>query len=604
MAELSVTRYRFRLARRGWARGEAGQRVAAAARERLPSLVAARLAEVWPGPDGEVSEPVRLRLRVGLRELAAACESDETLAALVARLLPADPDAPAAPPGGEHRGMAERRSPPVELPSPLASVAGAGGDDVARVLLEWRKRGDLAARLESFAEGTLEDWERALLDGGGAGRRGPPLPPADVEAIVRAFTEPPAATRAVVLRRRILAAVEAQARLELAPGAPEIARALEVLLPLPADPIAPSAATGGHPSRSLELTPALARPGTPVSLVEATRDAARRWRERAIESALPFLLLRPLERLGYLDVLSAAFVAAGRRDQLPAFATALAYKVLAPPERGWRRPAAVLAAAAAFAGREYPSPDSDITGLADGAPRLVAPLDGVVARSLLDGHDASLPLLLARHAEGWLLLECDGLFPVAWGGAEGILRALEPCRAPLVVFADAAEPSLMQALDAAGHRFVTDAPPLRGERWRRLQRRGCVLFANDRSGALTRAAEHLDSLDEVRALLDGFTCRRAVTSASGQALERSLELAAGAALGQIAWTLFRHREPPTPRLALERFADLGARLSRDEHGIDVRLPLGRRAQDLEAHRLLGDVRVPWLRGHTVRIAAS
>ena len=131
-----------------------------------------------------------------------------------------------------------------------------------------------------------------------------------------------------------------------------------------------------------------------------------------------------------------------------------------------------------------------------------------------------------------------------------------------------------------------------------------MLFGNDGSDALARAAEQLDSFDEVRSLLEALALRRAVRSDGGGALERSLELAAGAALGEIAWRLFRHREPSTPRLALERFADLGARLRCDEHGVEVRLPLGRRSHDLQAHGLLGDARVPWLRGQTVRIAGS
>ena len=163
MAELTITRYRFRLARRGWARGDAGRRVLAAARQRLPSLVAERLADVWTADgDGDVNDPVRLRLRVPLAELAGACGSDEALAALVARLIPAEADAPA----GIVASAQRRRANAISGRAGTALVQDAPGrraGDVWRVLLAWHARGDLAVRLESFAERALEDWLRALI---------------------------------------------------------------------------------------------------------------------------------------------------------------------------------------------------------------------------------------------------------------------------------------------------------------------------------------------------------------------------------------------------------------------------------------------------------
>ena len=244
---------------------------------------------------------------------------------------------------------------------------------------------------------------------------------------------------------------------------------------------------------------------------------------------------------------------------------------------------------------------SAIASAATGAEPLVAPLDALVATALLDGHASARPLLIARRDRDWVLLDCDGLFPIAWGGCDALLGALGRCDAPIVVFADAADVSLLAALERRGKRFVTDAPPARGESWRAIRRRGRTLFTNDTSGAIASAADELHNADEVAALLEALRLRRAVPATAGGALERSLDVAVGAALGEIAWTLFRAREPATPRLALERFADLGARVCIDDRLVDVRLPRGRRTQDLETHRLLGEARVPWLDGLTVRV---
>jgi len=70
---------------------------------------------------------------------------------------------------------------------------------------------------------------------------------------------------------------------------------------------------------------------------------------RHVASALPFLLLGPLSEMGYLKTLAATMDAANASNLLPLFATALAYKVLAPPARGWRRDATMVDAAKAFA---------------------------------------------------------------------------------------------------------------------------------------------------------------------------------------------------------------------------------------------------------------
>ena len=86
-------------------------------------------------------------------------------------------------------------------------------------------------------------------------------------------------------------------------------------------------------------------------------------------------------------------------------------------------------------------------------------------------------------------------------------------------------------------------------------------------------------------------------------VERSLALAAALALGTIAWTLWREREAVTPLLALQRFADLDARVSYRPDRVQVHLPLGRRFIDLKQGGLLEDIAdVPWFGGRPLRFA--
>jgi hypothetical protein len=98
--------------------------------------------------------------------------------------------------------------------------------------------------------------------------------------------------------------------------------------------------------------------------------------------------------------------------------------------------------------------------------------------------------------------------------------------------------------------------------------------------------------------------RRAVPLADSPALNRSLALAAGLGLGMIAWTLWR-TQTPDPLLALERFADLSARVRIDDRRVRVLLPLGQRHAELLDHGLLADVHdVPWLGGRVVELSGG
>ena len=293
------------------------------------------------------------------------------------------------------------------------------------------------------------------------------------------------------------------------------------------------------------------------------------------------------------------------KSQTAAFATALAYTVLGPLERGWRRQPEDLAAAAAFAGLAAPVPGEELTEFARVAPPVLPGLDAVVTRALAEGHTAGEPLVLTGGRDGLLLADREGMFPVAWTDTvDGLLPAWNMCGSPPVLVALDAAGALAELADA-GVSFVVAAPPARGERWRRLPH---GLWTNDHENpALARYAGGYQQAVDLAAELIRVLAREraAVPLADGPALGRSLLLAAGLGLGTLAWTLWREREQTDPLLALERFADLSARVSFEPERVRVRLPLGPRHSDLSAHGLLADVPgVPWFGGRVVEFSGG
>jgi hypothetical protein len=377
--------------------------------------------------------------------------------------------------------------------------------------------------------------------------------------------------------------------------------------PLPATAIPPENSSAAAstafvaPVGATKRAIAEAAAGTPARAASVSAS----FTSADISSALPFLLLGPLAQVGYLPALAPALQPAGLEAQTAAFATALAYTVLGPPERGWRRQPEDLAAAAAFAGLAAPVPGSELTEFARVAGPVLPGLDAVVTRALAEGHTAGEPLVLTGGRDGLLLADREGMFPVAWTDTvAGLLPAWNMCGSPPVLVAPDAVGALAELADA-GISFVVAAPPARGELWRRLphglwtndyENPDLACYAGGYQQAVDLAAEMIRALAGERA---------AVPLTDGPALGRSLLLAAGLGLGTLAWTLWREREPADPLLALERFADLSARVSFEQDRVRVRLPLGPRHSDLSAHGLLADVPgVPWFGGRVVEFSGG
>jgi hypothetical protein len=339
--------------------------------------------------------------------------------------------------------------------------------------------------------------------------------------------------------------------------------------------------------------------------------------ELHVQSALPFLLLGPLARIGYLDTLHATLEAAGLHAQLPCFPMLLARKALDPPQRGWHFSPASTAAAAALAGLREPVPEPVITDFARLFAPHLSPLDGLVSDKLVEGHRKGAPLILiradAKTARGLWLVDDDGLLPISWSSKPPqLFRHLARMEGDIVLVpAESAQPEILTQLDDAGFSFITDAPPTRGEYWRRLTGTGTErLWSNaprSKDSALLKAAANLGSAGaEAQELWQKLSIERpAIVVQSCPEVERSLTLAAALALGTLAWTLWREREPTTPLLALDRFGDLDARVRFTRDAVQVRLPMGRRYQDLFDHGLLAEVRgVPWLDGRPLQFSAG
>jgi hypothetical protein len=339
-----------------------------------------------------------------------------------------------------------------------------------------------------------------------------------------------------------------------------------------------------------------------------------------IDRALPFLLLPPLHDRGYLEALTAVLTGGGARDaDGAAFAACLAHKVLPPPAHGWLRAPRDTHAVAVFAGTTAPAhgmPDASASDLERRLGPLLPLLDARLGLQATQGHTATSPLLLhALAPDRLLLLDLDGLYPV-WEAARPaeLLRPWELAGRPLVLLPARSVASeatgLTHALDALGVGFVTDLPPARGERLSRVPGpRRCwtntgaplpsrtapddalVGAARRLTYEASRAARFVEALVELRP---------AVRTGQAPAVERSTTLAVGVALADLAWTLWSQREATDPVDALDRFADLGARVMFHDSTVEIRLPLGARHADLYRHRLLADVpEVPWFGGRTV-----
>jgi hypothetical protein len=649
--DIVVRRCTVRVVRHGgWSWGPQPRRLVDQVLDSLPGLIAGQLAGLVPdgaGEDVEITEPVRIVVSLTLADLLAGRFDPLRHAAVTTEPLPMP--APAPEPA---RAASVIRPPGTPLPEPASAIpVPTEPATLARFLAHLFERGELGQFLALLPTETLEAWYQSLsappaeaagtLPGTVAFRTTPAnrLPgstsyPATDDAGPPAGTAGSAATARSRHLRDVISAIAAQASRHAAadPLQPGDLPARFRDRPAPADlasagprpPHARTAPTATAPAQATRVGAAPAAPtgpGTAAATMATTGQmtmapaAVARPHTGAVPvaatdadvaSSLPFLLLGPLAQIGYLSALTPALQPVGLEAQTAVFATALAYTVLGPLERAWRRQPEDLTAATAFAGLAAPVPGPALTEFARVASPALPALDALITRALAEGHTGGQPLVLTAAAGGLLLADREGLFPVAWADTiAGLLPVWRMFGTPPVLVAPAAAGAL-RGLTEAGASFVVATPPGRGERWRRLPPHR--LWTNDHDDpALARhASGYRQAVDLAAQLMQALTKdRAAVPLSASPALGRSLLLAAGLGLGTLAWTLWREHEPTDPLLALERFSDLSARVSFEPHRVRVRLPLGPRHSDLSARGLLADVPgVPWLGGRVVEFSGG
>jgi hypothetical protein len=636
VAEILIDRCTFRVVRRqGWSWGLSPERFIEDALKQLPDLLAAKLEGFFADDAESVYEaPLRIAIKLppatfdkeffsssltslaSISSLGAVPLEERLQRALCAALgkPPAIPPELDSLPSSKQVRFAPQH---VDSTSPISE-----GEPLQRFLLLLAAKKELQRFLAFFSVQELEVWQAAL----DRGRQTTTIQEErtrlileELEAALPPDKRSPITDRTTLLRITLLLAAETANKLRLPLADPHLWIALERLLPHSASadlfgrelPLSSdeSSAASVVPIEPVEH-PTFANPVPavrPHSCAPAFSDPME-WSTQ-VHSALPFLLLGPLHRIGYFSTLSAVLDAAHLSDKAHLFAAALAYKVLDPPDRGWRRTSPVQHAAAVFAGMPRPLPDEALYEFSRLIATHTGPLDHWITDTVASGRDTSSPVLLRRaeseHLSGFFVFDPSGCFPLAWVDASpaaiGLLRSIG---SPVVlVSGEASGPRVLKELDQAGLTFVTGVPPVRGEAWCPVMqgpsRLGWTNHAHPSSEFLVLAARMLEiSSLEAASFWEQFgIARPALPRAKLPGLEGCITLAASVALGILAWQLWKERGRTTPQQALERLGDLDASVRFSGETLQVGLPRGRRHMELLDAGLLAPVRdVHWLRG--------
>ncbi|WP_369035241.1 hypothetical protein [Streptomyces adonidis] len=586
--EIEVHRCTMTVVRRGgWSWGPDPRALVREVVDALPEVLEEHFAEhlVGEGPDVEITEPVTVTVRPGRPGRSGRGEMPFEVHVAPVSVTELPTDASSAQPVSFEEELSPERTPWSAPPT-------------AALFTELAERNELDALLALLPDHSLRVYLLALLgaDDASAGRL---LAERARRALLSGTTEElpeelrdaqpgPALTR-------FLTDYAASADRE------EVARL--------AGSLPDAAGHADRPGRTSE-PPSPAAEGTSASRSRTTA------REVRVCSVLPFLLAGPLARIGYLDAIGPALAGIELAEEAPLFAAALAYKVLGATARGWRRTEQDREAAAAFAGLDPPVSEERLTDFARQARPALPLLDGVLALSVCRGHDPADPLLITGVDDGLLLVDAQGMFPIAWAGETArLLPHWQACGRPPVLICDGPlPPGALRELAAAGVPFMTAVRPLRGDPVTRLPWRTPLWTAGDGVGEGVRegrpdprlAAELPGHTARLADLVNALAVeRRAIPLADDGDLEHTVTLAATLGLSTIAWTLWQGRETPHPLLSLSRFADLEATVRFESDAVRVRVPLGRRHADLLRGGLLADVSdVVWLDGRTLTFSGG
>jgi len=333
---------------------------------------------------------------------------------------------------------------------------------------------------------------------------------------------------------------------------------------------------GVAPSRPTQAPRAVLSPGSPAPLplpapqggrapaprpgaaTRSTSSSLSTTEERPLPG-LPLLVAGVLLRSGIVARVVRHLAETGCAEELPLWSAALMFKLGPRPVRGWMYPPELWTNAALLSGSNLFSGEGLVL-FADSAsvhwPELSAALLPVLAPK-------DTPLVAVPTQGGVALMAQSPMAPV-WAGP--------------------AEASVLQQL-AAG---------------RPLSRHPLL------DSRLLPEAEACppELADGLRETLSALEDRPACPLARLPHFDHHLGVVTGWALARIGATLWPEETPPAI-LVLERFASLQVYVRRDEEGLAVRVPLGKRHADLSRTGLLADVsRVPWLFGGSIRFRGA
>ena len=419
--DVSVRRCTLTIRRRdGWSWGSAPQPHLQAALSGVEMAIESAVAESGLALEADVTiqEPVRLEVGSdGVVSMASRTALVERLRALPSAqhdplaLAPASPGSRPAPSGG-----------PVEPAGPTITAADAAAA-LARTLARWSRGGQAGRIVTAWPAPLVRSWIAALsaavqpagpgggaLPGTAAGRLTAEAV-ARIAAAVLAETAGRGSSREAADRMLILLAALTATLGDRLPDAATQALAWErVVAAGPAPPEAPAPASTG----------------TELGAVAHAHAEVRRRRSRRVElvvPALPLLVLGQLSRIGYVDAMVGAAAVAGLPQGAGALGSAVAGKVLPPPdERGVRAPAEVATVAIA-SGRPADDVAPALAAVAAHERALVVPLASALQAAYAEGRSASDELLVWTGEPGTLLGEETGLLPVAWVAGEDELEA-------------------------------------------------------------------------------------------------------------------------------------------------------------------------------------
>ena len=645
MSDIFIDRCTLRLVRRGgWNWGSDPARMVRQIMRLLPELIAKKLSGLGRDEEHrEFSAPVRVSIRIRLSDLSSALGSETVFSgaeeAPIEKLLGERVEsALRAATGSSNQPTPlgqERRALPL-APEPdgdqMRGSSHPTGAALMHMLVCWHRNNALERRLSVLTAAILESWCEHLRR---MAEQHASLPEnislsSELESFVAARAAPDASrSRAGAVRCRLMIAVESACHFSSPLAVFMLWPILDRMLPIEAEYAveeAPSQAASRanplRPQRSLERAPATTHPNAPFAVSNpfiSSRSSLFEW-EVKIDSALPFLLLNPLSRLGYFIALDGILEAAQLTGEASLFAAALAFKVLDPPERSWLRSAASMLSASVFAGHPEGIREDSLVEFARRITGHTQPLDLVMTDAIATNHTAGEPVtLIAADSDSatWLLVDSQGCLPIAWISSSTeqknvLLEHLRDVGRPLVLVALAAAVNgILGDLDQAGIPFLTDAAPTRGELWDRAKFGGGPFgWTNAKNlvpaELLHRALNEMrQAFEEAQGLAEKLQSRPAAPLAASLHLDRSVALAASSAMGTIAWMLWKDRGRTSPAQILERYADFDARVRADGNLLRVALPLGRRYLELRDAGLLAPVRdIPWLPGRSVEFTGG